>query len=155
MLGLVLPSNSPGVHTLWMPVIPLQIGLVFKPGPQEPWTPYRMAEAFFQAGSASGDDFHLSGPRDIGAAVLANCRRSMIFGGQPTVERYKGDPRVQVHGPGFSKILLGDDVVDDWESYLDVMVDSVLINSGRSCISCSGIWASRHTQAIAKLSRSV
>src|SRR5439155_23755905 len=49
-LGLVLPSNSPGVHTLWLPVIPMQIGLVLKPGPQEPWTPYRMAAAFFEAG---------------------------------------------------------------------------------------------------------
>src|SRR6202023_1812757 len=47
VVGLVLPSNSPGVHTLWLPVIPLQIGLVLKPGPQEPWTPYRMAEAVF------------------------------------------------------------------------------------------------------------
>ena len=26
------------------------------------------------------------------------------------------------------------------------MVDSVFINSGRGCINCSGIWASRHTQ---------
>src|SRR5262245_39686197 len=43
VLGLVLPSNSPGVHTLWLPIIPMQIGLVLKPGPQEPWTPYRMA----------------------------------------------------------------------------------------------------------------
>ena len=50
VLGLVLPSNSPGVHTLWLPVIPMQVGLVLKPGPQEPWTPYRMAAAFFQAG---------------------------------------------------------------------------------------------------------
>ena len=50
VLGLVLPSNSPGVHTLWLPIIPMQIGLVLKPGPQEPWTPYRMTEAFFQAG---------------------------------------------------------------------------------------------------------
>src|SRR6185295_6790851 len=25
VVGLVLPSNSPGVHTLWLPVIPLQI----------------------------------------------------------------------------------------------------------------------------------
>ena len=50
VLGLVLPSNSPGVHTLWLPIIPMQIGLVLKPGPQEPWTPYRMAEAFFEAG---------------------------------------------------------------------------------------------------------
>ena len=27
VVGLVLPSNSPGVHTLWLPIIPLQIGL--------------------------------------------------------------------------------------------------------------------------------
>ena len=28
----------------------MQIGLVLKPGPQEPWTPYRMAQAFVSAG---------------------------------------------------------------------------------------------------------
>ena len=50
VLALVLPSNSPGVHTLWLPVIPMQVGLVLKPGPQEPWTPYRMAAAFVAAG---------------------------------------------------------------------------------------------------------
>jgi acyl-CoA reductase-like NAD-dependent aldehyde dehydrogenase len=150
VLGLVLPSNSPGVHTLWMPVIPLQIGLVFKPGPQEPWTPYRMTEAFFQAGVPRETISIYPGPGDVGAAVLASCPRSLIFGGAPTVERYRNDPRVQPHGPGFSKILLGDDVVDEWENYLDVMVASVLVNSGRSCISCSGIWASRHTEEIAQ-----
>jgi acyl-CoA reductase-like NAD-dependent aldehyde dehydrogenase len=40
-------------------------------------------------------------------------------------------------------------MVDDWEKYLDLMFDSVYVNSGRSCISCSGIWASRHTEQIA------
>src|SRR5204863_478895 len=49
VVGLVLPSNSPGVHTLWLPIIPLQVGLVLKPGPQEPWTPYRMADAISKA----------------------------------------------------------------------------------------------------------
>ena len=73
----------------------------------------------------------------------------MIFGGQATVDKYAADPRVQAHGPGFSKILLGDDVVDQWEQYLDIMVKSVLINGGRSCINCSSIWASRHTAEIA------
>ena len=29
VLGLVLPSNSPGVHTLWLTVIPLQVGRSF------------------------------------------------------------------------------------------------------------------------------
>src|SRR6266704_82376 len=82
-LGLVLPSNSPGVHTLWLPVIPMQIGLVLKPGPQEPWTPYRMAAAFCEGGV----------PREA---------------------------------------------------------DSIYKNSGRGCINCSGIWASRHTREIAQ-----
>lgn len=149
VVGMVLPSNSPGVHTLWMPVIPLQIGLVLKPGPQEPWTPYRMYEAFAQAGVPREVMSIYPGGPDCGAAVLETCNRAMIFGGTATVERYKGDPRVQAHGPGFSKILLGDDMVDDWEKHLDLMFDSVYVNSGRSCISCSGIWASRHTEKIA------
>ena len=150
VLGLVLPSNSPGVHTLWLPIIPLQIGLVFKPGPQEPWTPFRMTEAFFQAGVPREAISIYPGLGDIGAAVLEGCPKSLIFGGTATVERYKGNPAVQVHGPGFSKILLGDDVVDDWERYLDLMALSVLANSGRGCINCSGIWASRHTEEIAQ-----
>ena len=117
-LGVVLPSNSPGVHTLWLPVIPMQVGLVLKPGPQEPWTPYRMAAAFTQAGIPAEAIGIYPGGADAGAAVLASCERSMIFGGTATVERYKGNPKVSVHGPGFSKILLGDDVIDDWGGIL-------------------------------------
>src|SRR5438552_18796728 len=30
------------------------------------------------------------------------------------------------------------------------MVDSVYLNSGRGCINCSGVWASRHTKEIAQ-----
>ena len=149
VLGLVLPSNSPGVHTLWMPIIPMQIGLVLKPGPQEPWTPYRMASAFAEAGIPREAISIYPGGADVGAAVLDACDRSLIFGGQPTVDRYRGNPRVQAHGPGFSKILIGDDQVDRWEEHLDLMVESIFINSGRSCINCSGIWASRHTREIA------
>src|SRR5881227_3977103 len=150
VLGLVLPSNSPGVHTLWLPIIPMQIGLVLKPGPQEPWTPYRMAQAFYQAGVPKEAIAIYPGLGDVGAAVLNSCPRSLIFGGTATVEQYKGNPRVQAHGPGFSKIILGDDKVDQWEKYLDLMVDSVYVNSGRGCINCSGVWASRHTEKIAE-----
>ena len=150
VLGAVLPSNSPGVHTLWMPVIPLQLGLVLKPGSQEPWTPYRVAEAFAQAGIPREAISLYPGGHDCGGAVLETCPRAMIFGGAATVEKHHGDPRVQAHGPGFSKILLGDDLVDEWEKYLDLMVDSVFLNGGRSCINASGIWASRHTEEIAE-----
>lgn len=149
-LSAVLPSNSPGVHTLWLPAIPLQLGLVLKPGPQEPWTPYRMMAAFVAAGIPKEVFALYPGGPEAGAAVLAAAERAMIFGGTQTVEQYKGNPRVQAHGPGFSKILIGDDVVDQWPKYLDLMVESIYINSGRGCINCSGVWASRHTTEIAQ-----
>ncbi len=149
VLGLVLPSNSPGVHTLWLPVVALGVGLVMKPGSQEPWTPYRMAAAMVEAGIPAEAIGLYPGATDVGAAVLAGCGRSMIFGSAKTVEQYRGNPKVQVHGPGFSKIILGDDCVDDWREHLDVMAESVAINSGRGCINTSAIYASRHTREIA------
>ena len=100
VVGLVLPSNSPGVHTLWLPIIPLQIGLVLKPGPQEPWTPYRMAEAFFQAGIPREAISIYPGGADVGAAVLDSCGRTLIFGGTATVDRYRGNPARAGARPG-------------------------------------------------------
>ena len=150
VLGMVLPSNSPGVHTLWMPVIPLQIGLVLKPGPQEPWTPYRMAQAMIKAGVPPEAISVYPGGGEIGAAVLGSCPRTMLFGSQATVDQHGGNPRVQVHGPGYTKILIGDDQADNWEDYIDLMVTSVALNSGRSCINCSGIWTPRHGREMAQ-----
>src|SRR3990172_3044958 len=49
-LGAILPNNSPGVHSLWLPSIPLKVPLVLKPGSQEPWTPYRVIQSFIAAG---------------------------------------------------------------------------------------------------------
>lgn len=150
VLGAVLPNNSPGVHTLWLPAVALQIGLVLKPGSQEPWTPYRMISAFIESGIPAEAFCLYPGGHDVGGTLLSRCQRAMIFGSAQTVEQYEGNPRVQAHGPGFSKILIGEDAVDRWEDFLDLMVESVFSNSGRSCINCSGIWAPRHTQEIAK-----
>lgn len=149
VLGAVLPNNSPGVHTLWLPAVALQVGLVLKPGSQEPWTPYRMISAYIAAGIPAEAFCLYPGSHDVGSTLLSKCARSMIFGSAQTVNQYAGNPRVQAHGPGFSKIVFGDDCVDQWEDYLDLMVESVLSNGGRSCINCSGIWASRHTREIA------
>jgi len=150
VLGAVLPNNSPGVHTLWLPVVPLQMGLVLKPGSQEPWTAYRIQAAFVAAGIPAGAISLYPGGHDIGQAIMSGCERSMIFGSAQTVQQYGGNPRVQVHGPGFSKIFFGDDCVDSWEEHLDMMVESVLSNGGRSCINTSAIFASRHSREIAE-----
>ncbi|MGL5094906.1 MAG: aldehyde dehydrogenase family protein, partial [Planctomycetia bacterium] len=148
-LGLILPSNSPGVHTLWLPIIPLQVGLVLKPGSSEPWTPYRITEAFYQAGIPREAIGVYPGPRDVGGTILGSNLRALIFGDAKTVDQYRGNPNVQVHGPGFSKILLGDDQVDQWEKHADMMLESVFANSGRGCINTSAIFVSRHGREIA------
>jgi len=82
--------------------------------------------------------------------VLLSCGRGMLFGDTGSTARWKSDPRVEVHGPGYSKVLLGPDAADDWERHLDVMVRSILDNGGRSCINASGVWVTRHGDAIAE-----
>lgn len=150
VLGAVLPSNSPGVHTLWIPVVALYTGLFLKPGSQEPWTAYRVAAAFAKAGIPKEAISLFPGGHDVGGSILSRCNRAMIFGGKQTIDQYAGNPRVQVHGPGYSKILLGDDVVDRWPEYIDMICESIFINGGRSCINASSVWASRHTEEIAE-----
>ena len=49
-LGVVMPSNSPAVNSLWLPAIALKVPVVIKPGREEPWTPYRLIQAFIAAG---------------------------------------------------------------------------------------------------------
>jgi acyl-CoA reductase-like NAD-dependent aldehyde dehydrogenase len=149
-LGVVLPNNSPGVHTLWVPAVPLKIPLVLKPGSSEPWTPYRITQAFIRAG-APPEAFSFYPTDHAGAGeILRRCGRGMVFGDVASTSSWKNDARVEVHGPGYSKIVIGEDCVDEWEKYLDVMVTSITENGGRSCINASGVWVTRHARLIAE-----
>ena len=149
-LGVVLPSNSPGVHSLWAPAFALKTPLVLKPGSSEPWTPYRMIQAFLKAG-APPEAFGYYPTDHAGAGeILRHCDRGMVFGDVSSTRAWAGDPRIEVHGPGWSKIVIGEDLIDEWPRFLDVMVTSILENSGRSCVNASGVWAPRHAAAIAE-----
>ena len=149
-LGAVLPNNSPGVHSLWIPAFPLRIPLVLKPGSAEPWTPYRIIQSLIKAG-APREAFSFYPTDHAGTGeILRSCGRSLLFGDSSTTGMWHNDPRVEIHGPGYSKIIIGEDCVDDWEQYLDVMVASVADNGGRSCVNASAIWAPRHVEEIAE-----
>ena len=149
-LGVVLPSNSPGVHSLWVPAFPLKTPLVLKPGGAEPWTPYRIIQAFIKAG-APPEAFSFYPTDHAGAGeILRHCGRGMIFGDASSTAIWQGDSRIEIHGPGFSKVVIGEDCIDDWEKYLDVMVRSIADNGGRSCINASGIWVPRHAEEISE-----
>ncbi|HEY0079624.1 MAG TPA: aldehyde dehydrogenase family protein [Pyrinomonadaceae bacterium] len=149
-LGVVLPSNSPGVHALWIPAVALKIPLVLKPGSAEPWTPFRIIQSLVRAG-APAEAFSFYPTDHAGAAeILSRCGRSMIFGDAASTRLWQGDARVEIHGPGYSKIIFGEDTIDEWEKYLDVLVASVAENGGRSCINASSIWTPSHAAEIAE-----
>ena len=148
-LGCVLPSNSPGVHSLWLPSIPLKTPLVLKPGREEPWTPYRIAQALISAGCPPQAMSYYPTDHGGSAEILLRCGRSLLFGGGSTIEPWIDDPGVQIHGPGRSKVVIGADMIDDWEQYLDIMVTSIAANGGRSCINASGIWVPARGREIA------
>jgi acyl-CoA reductase-like NAD-dependent aldehyde dehydrogenase len=149
-LGAVLPNNSPGVHSLWIPSFALRVPLVLKPGSAEPWTPYRIIQALIKAG-APREAFSFYPADHAGAGeILRNCGRSLLFGDSSTTGPWANDPRVEIHGPGYSKIIIGDDCVDDWEKYLDVMVASIADNGGRSCVNASAVWVPRYADEISE-----
>ncbi len=149
-LGAVLPNNSPGVHNLWLPAIPLKVPLVLKPGSSEPWTPYRLAAALTAAGCPE-EAFSIY-PTDHGgvAEVLLRTGRSMFFGDASTVKSWQGQGKVQIHGPGWSKVIFGADAAPAWRDHLDLLVTSVAANGGRSCINASGVWTPSRGREIAE-----
>ena len=149
VFGAVLPSNSPGVHSLWVPTLALKMPLLLKPGREEPWTPFRVLQAFIKAGIPS--QFLGFLPTDHAGAsdILRLCGRSMAFGDDRTMAPYKNDHRVEIHGTGYSKIIFGEDQADNYERYVDIMVESVAANGGRACVNASAIWTPRNADKIA------
>ncbi|HEX9941211.1 MAG TPA: aldehyde dehydrogenase family protein [Thermoanaerobaculia bacterium] len=139
-LGAVLPSNSPGVHTLWLPAYALKIPVVVKPGREEPWTPLRILQALLAAGRPREAAFYYPTDHAGATEILLRCGRSLLFGDAATVGPFRDDPRVQIHGPGWSKVIFGEDQVPDWERHLDLIVSSIADNGGRSCLNASGVW---------------
>src|SRR5690606_33455508 len=139
------------VHSLWVPAVPLKTPLVLKPGSAEPWTPFRIAQAFIRGG-APPEAFSYYPSDHAGAGeVVRRTGRSMFFGDVAAVGAYAGDPRIELHGPGYSKDLIGDDTLGEWERYLDLLVRSMADNGGRSCVNASGVWvAASHAERVAE-----
>jgi acyl-CoA reductase-like NAD-dependent aldehyde dehydrogenase len=149
VFGAVLPSNSPGVHSLWMPAVVLKAPIVLKPGREEPWSPLRIIEALAAAGfPREAFGFY---PTDHGGAstLLQVVDRAMLFGDVSTTRAWAKDPRVELHGPGWSKVILGDDAAEQWPKYIDLMASSIAANGGRSCINASGVWTPKYAKEIA------
>jgi acyl-CoA reductase-like NAD-dependent aldehyde dehydrogenase len=148
-LGVLLPSNSPGVNSLWLPALAMKIPVVLKPGREDPLTPFRLIQAMIAAGFPRAAFGFYPTTHDGGDTVLFGTGRAIAFGNDSTLKKYAPYRHIQVHGSGRSKILLGDDYADAWEKHLDPIVNAISANGGRSCINCSSVLIGRNRDALA------
>ena len=149
-LGLVMPSNSPAVNSLWLPAIALKMPVMIKPGRDEPWTPFRLIQSFIAAGCPTEAFGFYPTDHEGAAEILKSCGRALLFGDQTTTAQYANNPAIEIHGPGYSKILIGEDQIERWPEFVDLMVASISENGGRSCINASAIVVPRHAPEIAE-----
>ncbi|MDF1753106.1 MAG: aldehyde dehydrogenase family protein [Verrucomicrobiales bacterium] len=149
-LAVILPSNSPAVNALWIPSIAMKIPVLLKPGREEPWTPWRIILAFIKAGCPEEAFSLYPTAHDGSGAIIRRAGRCMLFGDDSTVKQHEHDPRIEVHGTGYSKLVIGEDEIENWEKYIDTIVESVSANSGRSCICTSTIVVPKYGDEIAE-----
>jgi acyl-CoA reductase-like NAD-dependent aldehyde dehydrogenase len=148
-LGLVMPSNSPAVNSLWLPAIPLKIPVLLKPGRDEPWTAYRIIQAFIAAGCPPEAFGFYPTDHEGAAEILRSCGRALVFGDKSTTAPYANNPAIQVHGPGLSKILIGEDQIERWPEFIDLIASCIVENGGRSCINVSAVVVPKYAAEIA------
>src|SRR5262245_35000572 len=148
-LGLVMPSNSPAVNSLWLPAIALKPPVIIKPGKEEPWTPYRLIQAFIAAGVPSEAFGFYPTDHEGAGEILKSCGRALIFGDKNTMAQYANNPAIQLHGPGWSKVIIGEDCIESWRDYIDVIVAAISDNGGRSCINASAVVVPKYAAEIA------
>jgi acyl-CoA reductase-like NAD-dependent aldehyde dehydrogenase len=148
-LGLVMPSNSPAVNSLWLPAIALRTPVVIKPGREEPWTPFRLIQAFIAAGVPSEAFGFYPTDHEGAGEILKSCGRALIFGDKNTMAQYANNPAIQLHGPGWSKFVIGEDQIENWRDYIDVIAGAISDNGGRSCINASAVVVPKYAAEIA------
>jgi Aldehyde dehydrogenase family len=148
-LGVIMPSNSPAVNSLWLPAIALKVPVVLKPGREEPFTPWRLIQSFLAVGVPEEAFCFYPTDHEGSGEILRLCGCAQLFGDKTTTDIYVGNPRIEIHGPGYSKILIGSDEIARWPRYLDLMVDSIAQNGGRSCLNASTIVVPAHAREIA------
>ena len=105
----------------WIASLPFGIPVLIRPGSSEPLTPYRLVQSLIKAGYPK-EVFGFY-PCDHGAAnrIPNLTKGAIVFGSDSTVNQWAGNPLIELHGSGYSKLFIGDDLIDDWESLIQAI----------------------------------
>ncbi|MFE2284379.1 aldehyde dehydrogenase family protein [Streptomyces sp. NPDC059443] len=147
VLGVVAPSNHPGTHVAWLQAIALGYRVAVRPGARDPFTPQRLAHALLDAGFDPDRISVLAGPHAAADALTDAADLALVYGGESTVARLRGNDRVLVRGPGRSKILVDGPVDDD---LLDHLVAEIAEDGGVRCTNATAVFTSGDHRALAE-----
>lgn len=148
-LGACLPNNSPGVNVIWLISLAFGIPVLIRPGSSEPFTPYRLIQAFIKAGFPKEVFGFYPCDHDAANRIPLLTQGAIVFGSDDTVKKWANCPLVQVHGSGFSKLFIGEDLIEKWKSLIPQIAVNVSANSGRSCFAVSTIVVPKYAKEIA------
>ena len=112
-LGVCLPNNSPGVNVVYLPSVAFGIPVLIRPGSSEPLTPLRVILSLIEAGFPKECFGYYPCDHAASARIPELTEGAIVFGSEQTVARYKGNPLVHRHGAGYSKLIIGEDLIED------------------------------------------
>ncbi|MFE7311643.1 aldehyde dehydrogenase family protein [Streptomyces sp. NPDC057555] len=137
VLAVLAPGNHPGPHLEWLTALALGYRVAIRPSRRDPFTPARLVHALRAAGLDPAHCVLLPGGHEVGDALVTAADRSVVFGGDDVVHRYREDDSVFAQGPGRSKILLTHGA--DWRAHLDVIEESVTSGGGLGCVNATAL----------------
>ncbi|WP_022885291.1 aldehyde dehydrogenase family protein [Glaciibacter superstes] len=147
VFAVLAAGNHPAVNTHWLEAVALGYRVVVRPSRREPFTAARLIAAIHEAGLGQQVAFL---PTDhAGAdAIIAAADRSMVYGGDDVMRKYRGHPSVLPQGPGRSKILITADT--DWRPQVELIAESVSRHGGVSCTSTTAVFVEGDAAAFAE-----
>lgn len=77
------------------------------------------------------------GGHDLVDAIIDACSLAVLFGAQPTADRYAANHNVRIHGPGRSKVVVMADA--DVAETTALITRLVMDDAGRGCINGSAV----------------
>ena len=149
-LGCLMPNNSPGVNVTWISCLGFGIPVLIRPGSAEPFTPYRLIQSFIKAGFPREVFGYYPCDHSAANRIPDLTKAAIVFGSDDTVRRWAGNPLIELHGSGFSKLIIGEDRIENWRELLPELVENVATNSGRSCYTVSRINVPKYGDEIAE-----
>lgn len=140
-LFVMTPSNHPNVNNLWILAAAMGYRIIIRPSDDDPFTPYRLIQCFIEAGLPENNFSFIPADHSAIDNFVDFAGLSMLFGGSNLKEKYGGNKKVKVFGPGCSSIIVDEKFYKrNRERTIETILSSMTKASGRGCVNASYVF---------------